>query len=101
MGSKTYPTVFCASHGEQQETMVCQHVLDGLRSKSRVGFFWSQSDPENPRPDAWCGECNRRVAATDDGDWSGEALHLANPQVICGGCYDAAKIFHMGGDPWT
>ena len=95
-----YPTIMCCTHGEQQETFVCQHIIAGLRNKVRVGFYWSTEDPNNPRPDAYCEECNNRVRLTQ-GEWVGEALEYANPQILCGACYDAAKIFHMGGDPWS
>jgi len=81
--------------------MVCRHILDGLRSRTRVGFFWTPFDAENPRPDAWCSECNGRVSEAGHGEWKGVALELLNPQVICGACYDVAKRFHLGGDPWA
>jgi hypothetical protein len=92
--------VRCATHGEQQKTRVCQHIVTGLKSKARVGFFWTTEDPENARPDAWCAECEDRVRLTD-GDWIGEAEEHLKPQVLCGACYDLAKTFHMGGDPWA
>jgi hypothetical protein len=66
----------------------------------RVGFFWTTADPENPRPDAWCSACNDQVQVTG-GEWVGEALKHLEPKVLCGACYDVAKIFHMGGDPWS
>jgi hypothetical protein len=93
------PKVRCHAHGEQQETFVCQHVAQGLSEKVRVGFWWSQESPENPRPDAWCTECENRVRATD-GEWVGEAEKHLGIKILCGACYDAAKTFHMGGDPW-
>lgn len=93
-------TVECSTHGTQQETFVCQHVVQGLRDRRRVGFFWTQCDPENLRPDAWCLECEERVRLTD-GDWVGEAGEHLKAKILCGECYDAAKIFHMGGDPWS
>jgi hypothetical protein len=34
-------------HGVQQLTLVCQHILDGLNAKKRVGFFWTFEDPQN------------------------------------------------------
>ena len=69
--------------------------------KQRVGFFWTIHDPGNPRPDAWCSGCLQRLEATGGDEWVGEALEHLNPQVLCGACYDIAKIFHMGGDPWS
>jgi hypothetical protein len=80
-------------------TFVCQHVVHGLTRRERVGFFWA-SDSGNPRSDAWCGECNNRVAETG-GEWIGDALEHLDPKVLCGACYDLAKLFHMGGNPWS
>jgi len=66
----------------------------------RVGFFWTPDDPQNPRPDAWCTECEKRVRLTG-GEWVGEAETQLQAKVLCGACYDAAKSFHMGGNPWA
>jgi hypothetical protein len=92
--------VNCRTHGLQQQTMVCQHVVAGLMERRRVGFFWNAEDPTNPRPDAWCSECDVAVQATA-GEWIDAALELAQPKVLCGACYDTAKVFHMGGNPWS
>jgi hypothetical protein len=93
-------TVQCNSHGEQQETFVCQHIVSGLEAKTRVGFFWTTYDPGNSRPDAWCAECEDRVRKTE-GEWVGEAEENLQPKILCGACYDMAKMFHMGGNPWS
>ena len=100
MSKNTTPTITCTVHGAQQETFVCQHIVAGLNEKRRVGFFWTTYDPENLRPDAWCLACEERVRVTA-GDWVGEAEAHLKPQVLCGACYDLAKTFHMGGDPWS
>lgn len=92
--------VKCDTHGAQQETFVCQHIAKGLQEKKRVGFFWAADDPENPRPDAWCAECEMRVSATG-GEWVGEAGAQLGVKILCGECYDLAKIFHTGGNPWS
>ena len=90
----------CNVHGAQPGTRVCKHIVAGLNSRQRVGFFWATEDPDEPRPDAWCGACQIRVRASG-GEWVGEALENLDPQVLCGACYDLAKQFHMGGDPWS
>ena len=92
--------VECEVHGTQQETFVCQHVVHGLLRKERVGFFWTQDDPENARPDAWCADCEKRVQL-NDGEWIGTAGDHLQPKILCGACYDLAKVFHMGGAPWS
>jgi hypothetical protein len=80
--------------------MVCQHIVEGMIAKQRVGFFWTQSQSDNPRPDAYCRDCEIRVRRTG-GEWVGEALEMLQPKVLCGICYDLAKIFHSGGNPWS
>jgi hypothetical protein len=91
--------VHCETHGPQPETFVCQHIAVGLIQHDRVGFFWTQEDPTNPHPDAWCSGCEERVKLTD-GEWIGEAGEDLKPKIMCGECYEVAKEFHMGGDPW-
>lgn len=90
----------CNVHGTQDETYVCQHIADGLAARKRVGFFWTTEQLDNPRPDAYCTDCNTRAAA-NGGEWVGDAMEHLNPQVLCGACYDLAKQFHMGGNPWA
>lgn len=92
-------SVTCSTHGPQPKTYVCQHIAKGLLEKQRVGFFWTMEDPDNPRPDAWCGSCEDRVKATG-GEWIGVAHEHLKATVLCGSCYDVAKMFHLGGNPW-
>ena len=63
-------TITCDVHGPQQTTFVCGHILDGLRSGKRVGFH-SAVEPHNPRADAWCDECEKRVQDAG-GEWEGK-----------------------------
>ena len=92
--------VRCDVHGSQQETFVCQHIAEGLQSRKRVGFCWTSYDPDNARPDAWCLACDERVSATG-GEWIDQAQEHLQAKILCGACYDVAKQFHMGGDPWS
>jgi hypothetical protein len=92
--------VECHAHGRQQGTLVCQHVANGLIERRRVGFFWTTQDPTESRPDAYCTECELRVRETG-GEWIGKALEQLEPKTLCASCYDAAKVFHLGGDPWS
>jgi hypothetical protein len=92
--------VDCKVHGTQPGTLVCQHIVAALQARQRVGFFWTTVTSDNPRPDAWCKACNARVEATG-GEWIGEALENLEPKVLCGACYDLAKTFHLGGNPWS
>jgi hypothetical protein len=85
-------TVQCDRHGVQEETFVCQHVVETLRDGHPRGFFWAQP-PEKKRPDAWCSACNARVGASS-GDWTGEALKKADVKLLCGACYDEAAAIN-------
>ena len=96
----TNNVVNCSVHGLQPETFVCQHIVQGLQERRRVGFFWTACDPDNSRPDAWCAECEERVKETN-GDWVGAAAENLQAKILCGDCYDLAKAFHMGADPWS
>jgi len=78
-------TVECLEHGTSQRTYVCRHVAQG----SGKGFFF-YSDPDNPRPDAWCAECNA-VMLADDG-WNEVNEKAAEITLLCGVCYDNAKL---------
>src|SRR5215471_10432 len=93
-------TVECDEHGGQLATYVCRHIVEGLRTKTRVGFFWAYDDPDNPRPDAYCSECNELAKRSPDGEWTEDDLEFVKPRLMCGACYDLAKTFHLGGDPW-
>jgi hypothetical protein len=92
--------VRCSIHGLQQETLVCQLIVRRLTDRKRVGFFWTTYDADNVRPDAWCSACDERARVTG-GDWIDETLEHLQPKVLCGACYDVAKKFHMGGDPFS
>jgi hypothetical protein len=84
--------VKCDRHGVQEETFVCQHVVETLRDKRPCGFFWAQP-AEKTRPDAWCSACNARVRASG-GEWSSEALKEADVKLLCGACYDEAAVIN-------
>ena len=81
--------IHCSEHGEQEETFVCQHIVETLKDKKPRGFWWS-SEHNVQRPDAWCHECNDKLEATD-WEWTEENEKFANIQLLCGRCYDNAK----------
>lgn len=89
-------TVQCATHGAQQQTLVCQHIAEGLSARRRVGFFWTTEASDDARPNAWCRDCENRVRATG-GEWVDLALEHLQPKVLCVACYDLAKDFHFHG----
>ena len=89
-------TVECSKHGTQKATYVCGHILDGLRRRERVGFF-TADDAQGS--DAWCSACEDRFNKA--GGWVGEAEAQLRLSLLCLSCYDVARKFHTGGDPWS
>jgi hypothetical protein len=85
----------CAQHGSQPATFVCQHLQASLLSGRVVGFFTSD-DPNNPRPDAWCGACERAVQRTG-GEWTDESEGFAGVRLMCGACYDHVRALNAPG----
>ena len=85
--------VECEKHGKQQETFVCQHIIQTLQDNKPRGFCWAD-DPEKPRPDAWCSECESRVQATD-GEWTDDSEAFAGVKLLCSECYNKAKEINM------
>ncbi len=88
--------VTCAEHGEQEETFVCQHIVEGLRENIAYGFWWAQGS-DQLRPDAWCTTCDELVAKAG-GEWSDEALAVAQVKLLCALCYDRAKAMNLQGE---
>ena len=84
--------VRCTTHGVQEATYVCRHIVDSLDSGEAIGFHWP-TDTDKPRPDAWCTECERVRNA--EGDWTEAAMEFAQVGVLCGGCYDRAKAIWL------
>ena len=83
----------CAIHGLQDETFVCQHIVQGLAENTPYGFWWS-AESTDARPDAWCTACNELVAA-EGGEWTERALDFASVKLLCGQCYDRAKAMNI------
>ena len=88
--------VACREHGSQDETFVCQHIVQGLREGVSYGFWW-ETESGNPRPDAWCTACNELVGAAA-GEWTDEAMAFASVKLLCALCYDRAKGMNGAGD---
>lgn len=86
--------IHCDEHGEQQATFVCQHILQTLKD-GRPRGFWTSDNPENPRPDAWCAECETKVQETG-GEWNDESEAFAGISLLCGACYDRAIAINNG-----
>jgi hypothetical protein len=85
----------CSVHGKQDKTYVCRHILASLRDR-RVRGFWFDTAEEDRRPDAWCDECNAHLMAFG-GKWTDEAQAACQIAVLCGKCYDDAKMLNESG----
>lgn len=74
----------CASHGRQEETFVCKHIIATLSDGEARGFYWNRADDAF---EAVCAACN---------DMSEAEARRAGPDLIqplCFGCFrDAASI---------
>ena len=81
--------VQCPTHGEQECTFVCQHLVEALRTGVNVGFYWSSE----PRGDAWCNVCEvaRLKHGGISGDWNEKSEEVAGIQILCGRCYDRVR----------
>lgn len=81
--------VQCGEHGQQEETFVCRHLAQSLRSGGKVGFFYSS----RPRGDAWCAACEevRVREGGASGDWNERSEAFAGIQILCGACYDKVR----------
>ncbi len=86
--------VMCDEHGEQQATYVCQHLADSIETGNVVGYFCSTESPDNPRPDAWCIECEEYYQ--EIGCWNDQTEKFAGITLLCGRCYDKAKKMNGG-----
>lgn len=84
--------VSCERDGQNHATFVCRH----LARNAGLGFFCSE-DPDDPRPDAWCGACDEVLQR--EGEWNDRSEPFAHVTLICAGCYDRARLRNRAPDP--
>jgi hypothetical protein len=82
--SDKHQMVECRIHGQSYATFVCQHLPQG----QGLGFY-SADVPDDPQPDAWCGECEKVRMA--EGEWNDMSQAFAKITMLCAGCYEVAK----------
>jgi len=77
-------TITCGTHGKQEQTYVCCHIIETLKDGEARGFCWNKAGDEFQ---AICNACN---------DLSDEEFAAAEPEninLLCFGCFqDAAAI---------
>ena len=79
--------VHCTTHGESQQTFVCDHLLGDAVG---LGFHRDDPTPEDACPDAWCDNCE--IIRSAHGGWNEESEKLANFSLLCAGCYERSRI---------
>ena len=84
--------VECGDHGQQQATYVCRHIAQSLIDHKPTGFLAAEQSADNLRPDAWCSACEEMVNRT--GEWDEESEAFAGVKLLCGACYDDAKLMN-------
>ena len=82
--------VECCTHGKQQATFVCQHIVQSLKDGEPRGFWSAAHKSGDERPDSWCSACEDKVNSTG-GEWNDESEAFAGVTLLCGACYDRAK----------
>lgn len=79
--------VHCETHGECQESFVCNHLAS---PSAGLGFNRDEPSEEKPFPDAWCDDCE--VIFQAHNGWTDEAQKLATIVMLCSDCYELARI---------
>jgi hypothetical protein len=69
---------------------VCRHVLDSLRTGSRVGCH-TPSDSEGD-DQGWCDACERVRAR--EGEWNDRSEANADIRLICLDCFQEARALN-------
>ncbi|MEL7485865.1 MAG: hypothetical protein AAGJ87_01475 [Pseudomonadota bacterium] len=76
--------IHCGTHGRQETTFVCRHIIETLKDGEPRGFLWNVADGDFQ---AICEACN----AMSDEEFA--AAEPENINVLCFGCFrDAAEI---------
>ena len=79
----------CSKHGNVALAIACIHICRAIESGADVGFFW-HAESVNPRPDAWCRECEEWSLTHPDAPIE-EWMRVADFQLLCVRCWDDAK----------
>lgn len=89
MSDPSIPIV-CPVHGESYVTFLCSHLI-----RSANQGFYSPDEPssEDPRPDAWCYNCE--ISRFYAGGWTKKLEKEAKVKVLCANCYDTVKARNL------
>ena len=82
--------VSCGTHGPRPAAFVCRHVLESLRTRSRVGFHTPNDADDDDQ--GWCDACERVRAR--EGEWNDRSEAYADIRLICIDCFQQARAFN-------
>ena len=85
IGTRLFTAADTVTGGKRLSVIILLHG-------TRQGFF-SDDEPGNPHPDAWCSQCEdiRVTHAGADGGWNEESEALIKIRLVCGDCYEEIK----------
>ncbi len=76
--------ITCGTHGKQEETFVCRHIIETVKDGEPRGFHWNRTEEGF---EAICSECNE----LSEKAFASQVEDLIRP--LCFGCFqDAASI---------
>ena len=78
-------TITCGTHGEQDETFVCKHIIETLKDRESRGFHWNNVDGGF---EAICSCCNDM----SEKDFAARVEDLIRP--LCFGCFQDAAVIN-------
>ena len=76
-------TLICEKHGQQNEAIICSHLVQTLADRRPRGLIWSRD--EDGAINAYCVGCKDMV---DDagGVWTDDLQEKAGLGLVCEGC---------------
>jgi hypothetical protein len=77
--------VSCDTHGEGQETYVCEHLLANPKQE----WFSDVPSGEKPWPDAWCAGCDE--VFQEEGEWNERNEGRIKIELLCHHCYESLR----------
>ena len=83
--------VSCGTHGPRPAAFVCRHVVESLRTRSRVGFHTPGGADDDD--EAWCDACERVRAR--EGEWNERSEAYADIRPICLDCFRQARTLNL------
>ena len=76
--------ITCGTHGKQDTTYVCNHIVDSLKDGEACGFVWNKADGDFQ---ALCAACNDMT----DEEFAERQADIIS--MLCFGCFqDAAAL---------